>query len=122
MIGDHEPCGKVWRFGANEATTFVTGADVIVGGPAIPDGSYTLFVIPDPDKWVLGINEKTREMGPSVQVRGPLSLFVDMKLSTLPSPVEDFHHLLRAQQGWLHPACGLGYDSGLGGDATKAIS
>ncbi len=24
MIGEHEPYGKVWRNGANEATTFVT--------------------------------------------------------------------------------------------------
>ena len=90
MIGDHEPYGKVWRFGANEATTFVTGADVIVGGQAVPDGSYTLFVIPNPDKWVLIINKKTGEWGIPYKYESDELARVDMKLSTLPSSVENF--------------------------------
>ena len=121
MIGDHEPYGKVWRFGANEATTFVTGADVIVGGQAVPDGSYTLFVIPNPDKWVLIINKKTGEWGIPYKYESDELARVDMKLSTLPSLSREFHHLLRAQQGWLHPACGLGYDSRLGGDPRRRL-
>src|SRR5204863_7480504 len=32
MIGGVEPYGKGWRNGANEATTFVTTTDVVVGG------------------------------------------------------------------------------------------
>ncbi len=44
------PFGKVWRAGANEATTFVTTADLTVGGKTIPAGSYTLFTIPNADK------------------------------------------------------------------------
>src|SRR5208282_5850889 len=44
MIGGVEPYGKVWRNGANEATTFVTSADLMVGGTHVPAGSYTLFV------------------------------------------------------------------------------
>src|SRR6266566_8486233 len=53
MIGGVEPYGKVWRNGANEATTFVTTTDLMVGGVHVPAGSYTLFVIPNPDKWTL---------------------------------------------------------------------
>src|SRR5215470_9849436 len=41
MIGDHEPYGKVWRAGANEATTFVTTADLMVGDKSVPAGNYT---------------------------------------------------------------------------------
>src|SRR3984885_881999 len=50
MIGEHEPYGKVWRNGADEATTFVTASDLVVGGKSVPAGSYTLFVLPDPEK------------------------------------------------------------------------
>src|SRR5215472_18855102 len=40
IFGDLVPYGKVWRAGANEATTFVTTGDVSVGGKAVPAGSY----------------------------------------------------------------------------------
>src|SRR5260370_39895769 len=46
MIGGVEPYGKVWRNGANEATTFVTTADLIVGATHVPAGDYPLVVIP----------------------------------------------------------------------------
>src|SRR5580692_10988760 len=47
IYGDLVPYGKVWRAGANESTTFVTTADITVGGTAVPAGAYTLFAIPD---------------------------------------------------------------------------
>ena len=36
IFGELEPYGKVWRAGANEATTFVTTADLKVGGKDVP--------------------------------------------------------------------------------------
>ena len=48
---DLAPYGQVWRTGANEATTFVTTADITVGGTPVPAGNYTIFTIPNPDKW-----------------------------------------------------------------------
>ena len=53
IFGELVPYGKVWRAGANEATTFVTTADLNVGGTAVPAGNYTIFVIPNADKWTL---------------------------------------------------------------------
>lgn len=90
MIGEHEPYGQVWRAGANEATTFVTGADLMVGDKAVPAGSYTIFVVPNADKWTLVISKVTGEWG--TQYPGPDKDLarVDMKLSTLPSPEENF--------------------------------
>jgi len=90
MIGEHDPYGKVWRNGANEATTFVTSSDLLIGGKTVPAGSYTLFVLPNPDKWTLIINKKTGEWGiPYTYEKDELAR-IDMKLSKLPSPVEDF--------------------------------
>src|SRR5437660_10627197 len=41
--GEIAPYGQVWRTGANEATTFVTSGDVMVGSTHVPAGSYTIF-------------------------------------------------------------------------------
>lgn len=84
------PYGKVWRTGANEATTFVTSSDVTVGGKDVPAGSYTLFTIPNADKWTLIINKKTGEWGIPYKYESDELARVDMEVSKLPSPVEDF--------------------------------
>src|SRR5262244_3249272 len=63
VFGGLVPYGEVWRAGANEATTFVSTGDVMVGGTHLPAGSYTLFTIPDKDKWTLIVSKKTGEWG-----------------------------------------------------------
>jgi hypothetical protein len=87
---DLAPYGEVWRTGANEATTFVTTADVTVGGTPVPAGNYTLFTIPNQDKWVLIISKKTGEWGTNYPGPSNDLARIDMKVSTLPSPVENF--------------------------------
>src|ERR1700682_964118 len=63
IFGGLVPYGEIWRAGANEATTFVTTSDITVGGKAVPAGSYTIFAIPNKDKWSLVISKKTGEWG-----------------------------------------------------------
>ncbi len=90
IFGGLVPYGEVWRAGANEATTFVTTADLMVGGTHVPAGSYTLFAVPTKDKWTLVISKKTGEWGiPYPGVASDLAR-IDMKASTLPSVVENF--------------------------------
>jgi len=84
------PYGEVWRTGANEATTFVTAADLTVGGTPVPAGSYTLFSVPNKGKWVLIISKKTGEWGTNYPGPSEDLARIDMKVSTLPSPVENF--------------------------------
>ncbi len=90
IFGGLVPFGQVWRTGANEATTFVTDTDLVVGGKPVPAGSYTIFTIPNSDKWTLIINKKTGEWG--IPYPGEADDFVrtDMKVSALPAPVENF--------------------------------
>ncbi|HEY6944666.1 MAG TPA: DUF2911 domain-containing protein [Candidatus Acidoferrum sp.] len=90
IFGGLVPYGEVWRAGANEATTFVTTADLMVGGTHVPAGSYTLFTIPNKDKWTLIISKKTGEWG--IPYPGAADDFarVDMKASSTSAPVEDF--------------------------------
>ncbi|HYL45859.1 MAG TPA: DUF2911 domain-containing protein [Candidatus Limnocylindrales bacterium] len=90
IYGGLVPYGEVWRAGANEATTFVTTASLTVGGTAIPAGSYTLFAIPTAEKWTLIISKKTGEWGTKYPGPGDDLARVDMKVSKLPAPVENF--------------------------------
>ena len=90
MVGGKDPYGKVWRNGANNATTFVTSTDVVVGGKSVPAGSYTLFVLPEPDKWTLIINKKTGEWGIPYKYEADELARIEMKMSKLPSPLENF--------------------------------
>jgi len=90
IYGGLVPYGEVWRAGANEATTFVPTADVIVGGKTVPAGSYTLFALPDKEKWTLIISKKTGEWG--VPYPGADSDFarIAMTATALPANVENF--------------------------------
>ena len=90
IYGGLVPFGEVWRAGANSATTFVTSADINVGGKAVPAGSYTIFTVPTADKWTLIINKKTGEWGIPYKYESDELARIDMKVSKLPSPVENF--------------------------------
>jgi hypothetical protein len=90
IFGGIVPYGQVWRAGANEATTFVLNTDLVVGGKMVPAGSYTIFALPDADKWTLIINKKTGEWGVPYTGEATELTRIPMKVSTLPSAVEDF--------------------------------
>jgi hypothetical protein len=84
------PYGKVWRAGANSATTFVTTADLKVGGTDVPAGSYTIFAIPEADKWTLIISKKTGEWGTNYPGPSEDLARIPMKVSATSAAVENF--------------------------------
>ena len=90
IYGELVPFGQVWRTGANEATTLVTPMDLSIGGTTVPAGSYTIFSVPNKDKWTLVISKKTGEWGTDYPGQSNDLARVDMKVSALPSPVENF--------------------------------
>tara|TARA_Y100000385_G_scaffold9429_1_gene9848 strand:- start:744 stop:1244 length:501 start_codon:yes stop_codon:yes gene_type:complete len=57
------PFDKIWRAGANEATTFETNKDLVVGGKKLPSGKYSLFIIPNEKKCVVIFNTKANQWG-----------------------------------------------------------
>ena len=89
IYGGLVPFGKEWRTGANEATSFKTDADLTIGGTAVPAGSYTLYTVPDQGSWKLIINKQTGQWGTQYDQGQDLAR-VDMKVSSLPQPVEQF--------------------------------
>ena len=57
------PFDKIWRAGANEATTFQTDKDLIVEGKKLPAGKYSLFIIPNEKKCIIIFNKKANQWG-----------------------------------------------------------
>jgi hypothetical protein len=90
VYGGLVPFGQVWRAGANEATKLTVGTDITIGGTAVPAGTYTVFTIPNADKWTLVISKKTGEWGTNYPGPSEDLARIDMKVSQLPAPQENF--------------------------------
>ncbi len=63
IFGSLEKFGKVWRVGADEATTISFKKDSKFGGEAIPAGTYTLFAITNENEWTLILNSQLGQWG-----------------------------------------------------------
>ncbi len=57
------PYGKVWRTGANEATTFEVNKPVIIEGQKLAAGKYSLFTIPGEKEWTVIFNKEASQWG-----------------------------------------------------------
>ena len=88
IFGGLEPLGKVWRTGADEATTLTTEADLMVGGIHVPAGTYGLFTIPDDGKWTLVLNKTAKQWGAFDYDESQDLGRTAMKVSSLDSPLE----------------------------------
>jgi hypothetical protein len=78
---------KVWRTGANAATTFTTATDVIIGPTSIPAGTYTLYTLPSEKSWKLIINKQVGQWGTIYNEVDDVTR-VDMKKTDLSTPQE----------------------------------
>lgn len=61
--GELVPFGKVWRAGANEATTIRFSDAVKVDGKPVPAGTYALFMIPNAERWTIILNRRWQQLG-----------------------------------------------------------
>ena len=58
IFGSLVPYGKVWRTGANEATTFTVNKDIVFGDKPVKAGTYTLWTIPCATEWKVMFNKE----------------------------------------------------------------
>ncbi len=63
IFGGLVPLDKVWRTGADEATTLETDRDLMLGGEHVPAGKYSLYTIPSTEKWTLIVNKVSEQWG-----------------------------------------------------------
>lgn len=89
IMGGLVPYGKVWRTGANSATTLTTDTDLMIGETTVPAGKYTLYTVPDESSWKLIINKETGQWGTKYDEKQDLAR-VDMQVAQISGPVEQF--------------------------------
>jgi hypothetical protein len=61
--GELVPYDKLWRTGANSATTFETTGPLVLGSTEVPAGKYSLFSIPGKDEWTIILNKNFEQGG-----------------------------------------------------------
>lgn len=95
IFGGLVPYGKVWRTGANEATTVEFDKPVNFGGTSVPAGKYTLWTIPGETEWSVILNSKMYGWGVNFDTeasREPIADVATAKVvpEALSAPVEQF--------------------------------
>lgn len=88
IFGDLVPFGKVWRTGANQATTLTFGDSVNIGNVSIPPGKYGLLSIPGADAWTFIITRQTDVTSPAAYKPDQDIVRVEASPHHLPFPVE----------------------------------
>lgn len=63
--GEVVPFDKLWRFGANMATTFKSNDEFSIQGTKIPAGEYSFFAIPGATEWTMILNKTAKMSGTS---------------------------------------------------------
>ncbi|WKN41736.1 DUF2911 domain-containing protein [Tunicatimonas pelagia] len=63
VFGGLVPYGDVWRLGANEATEITLTQDLTLGGQKLAAGTYSMYAIPEEDKWTVIFNNALGEWG-----------------------------------------------------------
>ena len=90
IFGDLVPYGKVWRTGANQATTLTFGDDVTIGDTKIPAGKYGLLTIPGANEWTVIITKQLDVTSPAAYKQDQDVVRVKIKPETMPFSVETF--------------------------------
>ncbi|UEQ77278.1 DUF2911 domain-containing protein [Chryseobacterium arthrosphaerae] len=88
--GGLEAYNKVWRAGANEATTFETDKNITVQGKPLPAGKYSFFLIPkESGTWTAIFNKEPKQWGAYKYEVSKDALRVDVKTKALPATQEN---------------------------------
>jgi Protein of unknown function (DUF2911)/Tetratricopeptide repeat len=90
VMGDLVPYGKVWRTGANNATTLTFSDDVTIGGKEVKAGKYGLLTIPEADKWTIIISKDVTVNQPSAYKQENDVVRVQADVIKTPFTVENF--------------------------------
>ncbi len=90
IFGDLVPYGKVWRTGANQATTLNFSDEVSIGGKTVPAGKYGLVSIPNKSSWTLIITKQLDVTSPAAYKPENDVVRVEAKTITMDEPMETF--------------------------------
>ncbi len=94
IFGDLVPYGKVWRTGANAATTLTFGDEVTIGGKKIPAGKYGLLSIPGEKEWTIIISKQTNVTSPAAYKESEDVVRLTAPVEKMPYVFESFTIIL----------------------------
>jgi hypothetical protein len=84
------PHDRIWRTGANTATTLTTEVELEIGGTRVPKGTYTLYSLLGRDgAWTLVVNRQTGQWGTEYDEGQDLAR-IPMTVRRLAEPAESF--------------------------------
>ncbi|MFT3705514.1 MAG: DUF2911 domain-containing protein [Agriterribacter sp.] len=90
IFGDLVPFGKVWRTGANGATTITFGDDVTFGGQKVPAGKYGLLTIPEATQWTIILTKQLDVTSPAAYKQDQDLVRIKVNTHELPFSLESF--------------------------------
>lgn len=90
IFGDLVPYNKVWRTGANQATTITFGDDVMIGDKKVPAGKYGLLTIPGENEWTIIVTKQLDVTSPAAYKQDQDVARVTAQVQQLPFDVETF--------------------------------
>lgn len=90
IFGDLVPFGKVWRTGANNATTLTFSDTVTIGGTKVAPGKYGLLTIPDKNEWTIIISKQQDVTSPAAYKEDMDVVRVKVKPETTKEVTETF--------------------------------
>ena len=90
IFGDLVPFDKVWRTGANQATTLTFGDAVTIDGTKIPAGKYGLLSIPGANEWTLIITHQLDVTSPTAYKPDQDVVRIKVSPHQMPFSVETF--------------------------------
>lgn len=90
IFGDLVPFEKVWRTGANQATTITFGDDVTIGSTKVKAGKYGLLSIPEKKKWTLIITRQLDVTSPSAYKADQDVVRIEAKTMDMDESMETF--------------------------------
>ncbi|TKC04985.1 DUF2911 domain-containing protein [Pedobacter frigoris] len=88
IFGVLEQYGKIWRLGANESTEIRFYKPAVIEGKKIKAGTYSLFAIPNKDKWVLIFNKQLDKWGAFTYNQQKDVMRVEVPVKALAKPQE----------------------------------
>ena len=90
IFGDLVPWNKLWRTGANAATSIEINDAVEIMGKKLDTGSYVLYTIPNEDQWEIVINKGLTNWGIDGYKESEDVMRFKVKTEKLKNHVENF--------------------------------
>ena len=91
IFGELVEYNKVWRFGANENTEIEFFNDVTINKTKLKKGKYSVYAVPNIDKWTIIINKDINSWGAYKYEQTKDALRVDVPVQTSTEIADAFY-------------------------------